>query len=491
MNEIVENYRTVMGELQPEGRSVSVPMISTVTQDIVTAKTLCSPDYWIRNLTSTVEFEGALSRVLRSQLHTSPLKRLGGITQSSDIRITQLLEIGPHKALEGPINEILRATPKGKATAPTYIPLLVRHNNARSFLLAALGKLYCAGYAVDILSVNGIPETPTRPMPVDMPAYSFNHGKSYWREGRLSHNFRFRARPRHDLLGTRSVDWNVQVAQWRNILRVKEVPWLRDHKIDGQIIMPAMGMVVMAVEALREVLSNITEAKLSTIELEDVSFLHPISFLQDTEQVETQVTLSTSSTPGHLVWSQFRTFAMETGSYVECCRGFIRGALDAAERPAPMMASDTFERLVAEASEGQIRDPYTMSTGSTVEYGPCFQNVAGMRLGPDGQAVATVQTNTWKADGAISLEYVVHPCTMNGLAQLLVPALVEAGGGKHLPTMVPVRTASIWIDCSDLGLLQEDQLLVAAECRTEGSRGAKADIVCAGMTERVQKSIRL
>ncbi|KAL4733731.1 hypothetical protein BDV11DRAFT_175406 [Aspergillus similis] len=71
---------------------------------------------------------------------------------------------------------------------------------------------------------------------------------------------------------------------------------------------------------------------------------------------------------------------------------------------------------------------------------------------------------------------------MDGLAQLLVPPLVKARGGNAMPTMVPVSAASIWIDCSDPGALQEGEILAVGKAELRGNRGATADIM--GMTDQ-------
>ncbi|PWY90616.1 putative polyketide synthase [Aspergillus sclerotioniger CBS 115572] len=475
MNEIADDYRLAIGTLEPGANPHSVLMMSSVTRDLVTGEALTDASYWVRNLTSTVEFDGALSRLL-VQSSQRPRKQLGRSTPI-DLRVSQLLEIGPHKALQGPINETLRSS--AKADKPGYIPLLVRQQNAHRCLLTTVGKLYCAGYPVDILSVNGVEEIP-QPMPPNMPRYPFNHQHTYWKEGRLSENFRFRDTARHELLGTRNIDWNAQVAQWRNIIRLNELPWLRDHKIDGQTIFPATGMVVMAVEALRQLLGPTTT--MTGVQIRDVSFLHAIRFTHGAEQVETQLTLSSDSLPGTLSWTQFRLFVIENGSYVECCRGFIRSTADQESPPADnsFTAGRTFEDWISCVDNAckSPRDRYNMSTGDTVEYGPCFQNVENMRIGAGGEAVADVNMNTWKSNATSSewsSKYTVHPCTMDGLAQLVVPALAE--GRDYLPTMVPVRAASIWIDCSEPSFLHEGNILALARCSIRGNRLATSDIV--------------
>ena len=478
MKVIANDYHMAMGELENEQRSEFIPMISSVTRDVVTSESLSTADYWVRNLTSTVEFEAAFSKLL-AQSDKKPRKQLGR-TIPRDLRVTHVLEIGPHNALQGPVRESLRAFPGTKV--PTYVPSLVRNVDASIAMLKAIGTLYCAGYSVDILLANGL-ENLARPTPPDLPKYPFNHKQSYWKESRLSQNFRFRKTARHDLLGTRNLDWNPQMAQWRNVIRLNEIPWLVDHKINGQIIFPAAGMLVMAIEARRQL--AVDTNSLRGMHIKNVNFLHPIAFPPGTDKAETQLTLSTQSHPStHSAWSHFRLFVMENDSYMECCSGFIRAVVDQQDQGhlAPTVlfmggrAPEDWIDEIANACQGPEQDPYSMSTGTAVQYGPSFQNVQHMRLGGKGEAIADIETDTWRLRDVeqFTQAYAVHPSILDGLAQLLVPALAQE---RTFPTMIPTSVASIWIDCSSTKSFQGGKVRAAAKCRLRGYRGASADIV--------------
>lgn len=141
-----------------------------------------------------------------SQSGKIPRKKLGKTRAATfDPRVTHLLEIGPHCALQSPIRESLEDV--ASAQKPTYIASLLHNQDAEKTLMHAVGRLYCQGYAVDLTAVNNLENTPLGPVPRCMPRYQFHHSQRYWQEGRLSENFRFRQIPRHDLIGTRSLDW--------------------------------------------------------------------------------------------------------------------------------------------------------------------------------------------------------------------------------------------------------------------------------------------
>lgn len=477
MEQIAYEYYTAIDGLDKGRHCEFVLMISSVTRDVATLDQLRDADYWVRNLTSTVEFEGALSRVL-AQSNKNPRRQLGG-NKPQNLGVTHLLEIGPHSTLQGPIRESLQAF--ANTNKPTYLPSLVRKQDASTVLLSAAGALYGAGYPVDILAANGLHGFEGS-APPDMPFYPFNHTQSYWLESRLSKNFRFREVPRHDLLGTRSHDWNPQMAQWRNIIHLHEVPWLQDHKINGEVIFPAAGMIVMAIEALGQLVDK--PVHISGFHMRGVSFMHPIKFSRDTDKAEIQFNLSTPSfSSSEPSWNHFRLFVIDNDEYIECCNGSIRALVDGQESPVPFTGGRELKDWmmnVSDACDGSEEDAYNMHTGSGVQYGPCFQNIEHMRLGNDGEAVAEINTGSWMArgEGNFAQSYVVHPSILDGLAQLLVPALARKE--KALPTMVPVKTANIWVSC-DANHLHKGNIRAAAKCTLRGNRGASADIVAASM----------
>lgn len=491
MNRIADEYTASILRDRKSSNSVQVaPMVSSVTGDVVTPERLADPHYWAQNLTSPVKFSHAMLRVL-SGSGRAPRKKLGKpMNATHDPRITHLLEIGPHSALKGPIRECLQVAPNTQNA--TYVPSLVRNQDAAMTLLHVMGSLYVQGYPINLNAVNSLEKSPMRPVPRNMPRYPFNHSKRYWQEGRLSENFRFRQVPRHDLIGTRSLDWNPQMAQWRNVIRVAEVPWIADHKVGDEVIFPAAGMVIMAIEGLRELIGPSSSTSLRGFQLSDVAFSHPIMFPKTEDKVDVQLTISTSQIPTKdSGWSHFRLFVWENGRYNECSSGSIR-AISREGRTHEVMwralresskskwhikAPDWIEEA-SKACHHTIQEPYksTAGDGSGLWYGPAFQNIELMRTSSEGEAVAEINTESWKLVQPSKTEilppYIVHPTTLDGLAQLVLPALERVRA--NLPPMVPVRAANIWIDCVD-ERLRHGKLSAATRCRIR-AHGGCADV---------------
>lgn len=227
LESIAAEYLDLMGELSSQQVMKPPTMISSVTADVVAADELCSGQYWVRNLVSPVRFSDALVRacVPPDQARRKTAK------ESTQPQIDDLLEIGPHCALQGPIRETLKTLTKVKPIE--YSSTLVRFVSAIESLPDALGRLHCGGHSIDLSGFNKQGSTFPRCLGTlaDLPEYPFDHSVSYWRESRLSQGHRFRKEPRNDFLGIQVPDWSPLEARWRRKIRLADSPWLEDHKV--------------------------------------------------------------------------------------------------------------------------------------------------------------------------------------------------------------------------------------------------------------------
>lgn len=197
--------------------------------------------------------------------------------------------------------------------------------SATATILHLVGELRCHGYVVDLLAANNISGKPNVTMLVDLPAYRFNHSQIYWHESRLSKNFRFRKHPRHELLGTPTADWNHLEAKWRNIIKETENPWIKDHVFNGVELYPAAGMMVMAIEAARQVFTSIADRPIKGYSFLDVTFSKALTLPMTAEGVETQFYLRPQKTQGvsSSQTSEFRLCMISNNERIENFRGTI------------------------------------------------------------------------------------------------------------------------------------------------------------------------
>lgn len=196
-------------EVFPSSDAQQCPLFSSVTGSVIEPGDVI-PDYWAKNVTSTVRFQSAIEQCL----HQNP-------------KINSIIEVGPHPALKGPTQEILRN--QGRHDAH-YFSTCKRHEDSFRSILESVGEMIIAGMPIDTRAINakeifhdGILKHSYRKVLTDLPSYQWNHSSSFWFESRVSRNIRHREFPRHEFLGTRYVDDIPSRACWRNTVHPNEI----------------------------------------------------------------------------------------------------------------------------------------------------------------------------------------------------------------------------------------------------------------------------
>ncbi|KAG9237502.1 reducing type I polyketide synthase 11 [Amylocarpus encephaloides] len=240
--------------------------------------------YWIDNMTRPVLFAQAAARAMD---YCGPFEAM--------------LEVGPHPALKGPVLETLRGTTKedgkaGKAPTISYHGTLERKKDSVDALSSSLGFLWehrCLA-GINFSSYRRAWHGSSNQEPrllKNIPSYKWDHQQIYQRESRLSNRYRTRETAHNDLLGTREPSDSDHEMRWRNLLSLKEIPWLKGHGLQGEIVVPAMWYVVMVLEGAKT-LSSLDTIK--SIEITDFEIIKAIT-LQEGSINETIFTLRRSS----------------------------------------------------------------------------------------------------------------------------------------------------------------------------------------------------
>ena len=320
MKLVESTYLTSLGDIQPRLIKDGISFNSSVTGHKLTGFEL-NASYWAANLVSPVRFSEALMKT--SSLHA------GSSTRESATNSTTFVEIGPHSALQGPISQVLKAS--GASNAASYRSTMKRHQDASQTVLSLAGDLFTRGLNLRFEGIN-IPEVEqSSDLLPNLPPYNWHHERLHWSESRRSLAYRFRKFPKHDLLGTSAADSTGTEPTWRNYLRLGEIPWLRGHCIQGQIILPAAAFISMATEALKQqyLIENHGWKKL-TVRLRQVVFTRPLLIPDTPVGVETLLTLrpySYSAQESSKTWNEFRINSFSpTGETTEHCRGLITAA---------------------------------------------------------------------------------------------------------------------------------------------------------------------
>lgn len=211
-----------------------VPWSSSVTPEKDSPSIMPnSASYWRANLESPVRFSDTILNM--TQLDNDSASGPGGINV--------LVEIGPHAALKGPVEQILKSV--GQTEILYAGSTLKRGEDARHSMLQLCGALYCLNAKLNLVAVNAVDsddrgshEDRTNKgalvhgrAAVDLPPYQHAYGPINYYECRSSKEYRLRKISRHVLLGSKIPGVAKSRPQWRNVLRIKDLPWLGDHRL--------------------------------------------------------------------------------------------------------------------------------------------------------------------------------------------------------------------------------------------------------------------
>ncbi|KAJ5683111.1 hypothetical protein N7462_006276 [Penicillium macrosclerotiorum] len=225
MKKVGEAYLAAIKSILPSSSAVAT-FFSSVTGEIAQPTDL-GPAYWVANLTSPVLFANALSKLCADE----------------EKRPNLLIELGPHSALKGPILDTMKSL--GSSTSKIgYTPTIVRNADPAQSVLEAAGAAYVRGASLNITEINfPCSAARNRSFLRDLPKYPWQHDTRYWHEARIAENHKFRDGIRNDMLGALAIYSNDLEPTWRNIVRLDDIPWLREHRMQGMSVYPMAGYV--------------------------------------------------------------------------------------------------------------------------------------------------------------------------------------------------------------------------------------------------------
>ncbi|KAL2258524.1 hypothetical protein VTK26DRAFT_8144 [Humicola hyalothermophila] len=272
-------YASMKNKVQPAhdqlGVIFSSPATGTRLEDV---QEIGSPGHWVRSLTGPVRFVESF----RSMCFDSP---------GSKPSVDMVIEVGPHAALSGPIQDIL-GMPDFTGTSIEYRSCLVRKHNAVETMHALVGSLIQKGYPVNLGAVNFPYSKHGLQVLHDLPSYPWNHQTRHWNEPRANRALRSRREPPHDLLGSLVLGANLDAPTWRHFIRINDLPWVRDHVVQNNILYPAAGYVCMAIEGAAYWTSQrFSGGNVKGFRLRNVEILSALVVPETSEGVELELSL--------------------------------------------------------------------------------------------------------------------------------------------------------------------------------------------------------
>ncbi|KAI1141434.1 putative polyketide synthase [Hypoxylon sp. FL0543] len=453
MEEISSSYIKMVDALSaPPGATDRIPMISSVTGKRIEKKRLLDPSYWALNMVSTVQFVEAVTAMC-AQSSTSLVKKIDKSHTHASV-VDHLLEVGPHNVLQGPLRDILRGIPRGGSIG--YSSTLKRDQPATDTMLRAVGELHCMGVPVDFNAINEPSEERTHhSLLVNLPEYPFDHSHHYWHESRLSRNYRLRDYAPSELLGVRARDWNPAEARWRHFIRLAEVPWVEQHVVNGKVLYPGAGMLVMAIEAAKQ-LAGKESQNIKGYALRDVQIEAPIDLTANGDSLEVQTTLKEvqgSTQRGTSFDFTIRTYAKD--AWLVNCAGIITVESSGADEDDWCRMKTVAQQQLAIKElldqSSQCKTPvesqhmYRFLKQHGLDYGPVFQAAHNQHHNETGTG-ATAQVKLF--DSADD-DHVIHPVSLDAIMHLALTALTS-GGSKPMATSIPTRFGTLWVSSQGL-----------------------------------------
>lgn len=233
--------------------------------------------YFRDNMVQAVLFSEALQRALQEN---GPF----------DVAV----EVGPHPALKGPAIQTMQ---EAIGSAMPYTGVLSRGKDDTEAFKDCLGFLwtYLGSAAVKFDRFDHLFAAAELPYHVvkGLPSYPWDHSKIYLRQSRLARQYLQKSDLPHELLGIRTPDDSEHEMRWRNVLKPVDLPWLKHHRFQGQIIVPAAAYCIMALDAGRVLASS--AGPLRMVELEDLHITSGISIEDDSQGAEVMFTLKPDS----------------------------------------------------------------------------------------------------------------------------------------------------------------------------------------------------
>jgi NADPH:quinone reductase-like Zn-dependent oxidoreductase len=409
-------------------------MVSSVTNTIITKDMCIDEKYWSANLRSPVLFNQAVQIIA---------------TNSQVPKIDLLIEIGPHSALSGPIRQIFTSNNFDKFA---YLPTLLRGEDSAAQLLKLAGELFLRDYPLDMERITLV----EAPLPsgkihlekgrliVDLPTYQWNYGKDLWSEVRHSIEHRQLTHARHDILGALIPGASLREPSWKNMLRIRDLPWLKDHSLGGEAVFPAAGYFSMAIEAITQLNEvNHDPVNIEGYVLRDVSIKAALVTPDDDTGIEVIYNMRpainnySNSISG---WWDFSVSSVnEEGNRKDhisgsiCINARLRGPTAKKVPNLPQLAS------------GKSWNQALREVG--FDYGPTFQDMTDIRS--DGIQYACASKTTIKTEcGAMPGEsrYILHPACVDSTLQLLIASIYAGRLNDMSCGAVPIQVdeVAIW-----------------------------------------------
>ncbi|KAF2258784.1 polyketide synthase, partial [Lojkania enalia] len=397
--------------------------------------------YWRKNLEQPVQFSAALSSLAAGgKIH--------------------LIECGPHAALKGPIQQIRTSIGLDKTTLP-YSSTLVRKSDADVCMKSLAGILFTYGHALDWAKVNGLPTSGEGVKTINnLPPYPWDYSAGLlWNEPRSSAEQRNRKNIRHELLGTVALTGNGIDFTWRNLLRPSEMSWIKDHKLEDQVVFPGAGYMAIAIEAVMQLKDAKNSASKLAFEFRNVNISTALNVPDENDPAAKDLELHTTMSPRRISganssvdWCDFSISSWAAGKTMTHCTGSIRITQPVSKARDDSVAVENTEHF----DNWPASRWYKKWHEEGFCFGPSFQSLTRFKTdnGQSRREAIGITKLEAPANALGGSEYPVHPIVIDAAIQA---AIWSTTAGK-------VRTLKAWFP------------VFIPECTIQPAQGSEPDM---------------
>jgi acyl transferase domain-containing protein/NADPH:quinone reductase-like Zn-dependent oxidoreductase/surfactin synthase thioesterase subunit/NADP-dependent 3-hydroxy acid dehydrogenase YdfG len=327
------------------GAPAATPLYSTVTGRRESGAHL-DASYWFQNARQPVLFMDALRSMMKDGFDT-------------------FIEIGPHPVLVGGADALFQKMGADASIGPS----MTRREPEVVVFLHSLARLAARGFEPDAARTFG-PGTRY----VRLPQYPWQHSR-HWFESPSAAETR-RGRFEHPFLRRQTqLVTEPGLAVWDVALDVHKFPYLRDHRVDGEIVFPATGHMELAWAVASE------EFRHEQFFLENLDFELPL-ILPENSRHPLEVRLEIVSGEGDYRICSRPADASAEAPWTRHSSGRINTVQDRFEVTTSALAN--LQALVEDEEAQSVEDFYEKLHKAGLDYGESFRCIQRLwNRGPD------------------------------------------------------------------------------------------------------------
>ena len=425
------------------------PVVSNVTGEVVVGGELCEVGYWVEHVRRTVRFADGI-RALRAQ------------------GVGSFLELGPDGVLSAMASECLADGEQAEAPG-VAVPTLRRGRPEVRSLLDALAAVWVQGAEVDWEK----PFEGAGARRVGLPRYAFQRER-FWlhSSGQAGDPAAVgQSAAGHPLLGAAVALAGTESWIFTSRLTLEDHPWLADHQVMGNALLPATAYLDIALHA---------GSQAGCEHVQELTLHAPLA-LRAGEAVQLQVTLNEPDDGGSRSFGLYSRAERATGDEPRGGEEWARnaeGTLTPTDGKTAELAAEAMPELGGAwppvgTEPVALDDVYRRLAERDLEYGPAFRGLRAVwRRGEELFAEVTAPDQAQDQAGL----YGIHPALLDAALHALAAGSLFDGEGERGTVLLPFSWSGAALYQNGAGTLR---VRIVAES-SEGDTAAVSLVVADG-----------